>query len=211
MRSGRSQTNSLSLTTHWRLSRETRSLVSGSARAIRRTSSQLATWSAYPHPQYADPMARNDDLKAAILVVEDESEARAMIRGELERRYGSDYHVTCQGSAVAALAKLERWRDEGKPVALVLADQWMPDLTGEEFLARAQASCTRTPSAPCWWTWVPGATARPPTRSLRAMALGQIDYYVLKPWRAPDEFFHRTVTEFLHEWTRASAAAPAAR
>ena len=37
---------------------------------------------------------------------------------------------------------------------------------------------------------------------LRAMSLGNIDYYVLKPWRSPDELFHRTVTEFLHEWSR---------
>lgn len=25
-----------------------------------------------------------------------------------------------------------------------------------------------------------------------------MDYYVLKPWRSPDEYFHRTVTGFLH-------------
>ena len=37
---------------------------------------------------------------------------------------------------------------------------------------------------------------------LSAMALGHIDYYVLKPWGSPDEFFHRTITEFLHEWRR---------
>src|SRR3712207_6489681 len=73
-----------------------------------------------------------------VLVVEDESDVRARIRGELERRYGSDYRVSCERSALAALAKLERWRAAGEPVALVLADQWMPDLTGEEFLARAK-------------------------------------------------------------------------
>ena len=39
----------------------------------------------------------------------------------------------------------------------------------------------------------------------RAMALGHIDYYVLKPTKAPDELFHRIVSEFLHEWARANA------
>ena len=34
------------------------------------------------------------------------------------------------------------------------------------------------------------------------MALGDINYYVLKPWTSPDELFHRTVTDFLHEWAR---------
>ena len=37
------------------------------------------------------------------------------------------------------------------------------------------------------------------------MALGHIDYYVLKPWSTPDEYFHRTISEFLHEWARANA------
>jgi thioredoxin reductase (NADPH) len=32
--------------------------------------------------------------------------------------------------------------------------------------------------------------------------LGQIDYYVLRPWQSPDELFHKTVTTFLHEWGR---------
>jgi thioredoxin reductase (NADPH) len=41
-----------------------------------------------------------------------------------------------------------------------------------------------------------------------AMALGHIDYYVLKPWKSPDELFHRTVCEFLHEWWRAADGAP---
>ena len=40
------------------------------------------------------------------------------------------------------------------------------------------------------------------------MACGRMDYYVLKPWRRADEFFHRTVTEFLHEWERASSDTP---
>ena len=37
------------------------------------------------------------------------------------------------------------------------------------------------------------------------MALGHIDYYVLKPWSTPDELFHRLVSEFLHEWRRQNA------
>ena len=41
LRSGRSHTNSLSFTRHWHSSRESRSLVSGNASAMRRTSSQV--------------------------------------------------------------------------------------------------------------------------------------------------------------------------
>jgi thioredoxin reductase (NADPH) len=37
---------------------------------------------------------------------------------------------------------------------------------------------------------------------LQGMALGQIDYYVPKPERAPDEEFHRCLTQFLDEWAK---------
>jgi thioredoxin reductase (NADPH) len=152
-------------------------------------------------------MPAAEPTKPVMLVVEDESEKRALIRGELERRYGSDYRVTCQGSALAALAKLERWRAAGDPVALVLADQWMPDLTGEEFLARAKRLFPDAKRALLvnFGAWGDRKTA---DAMLRAMARGRMDYYVLKPWRRADEFFHRTVTEFLHEWDRASSASP---
>ncbi len=40
------------------------------------------------------------------------------------------------------------------------------------------------------------------------MAQGQIDYYVIRPWHSPDEYFHRTITEFLNEWDRAVGLRP---
>jgi thioredoxin reductase (NADPH) len=145
--------------------------------------------------------------KPRILVVEDEREIRARIRGELERRYGSDYRVRCVGSATDALARIEGWREAGDPVALVLADQWMPDMLGEEFLACARALYPNAKRALLvkFGAWGHRETA---DAMLRAMARGNIDYYVLKPWRRADEYFHRTITEFLQEWERASSGAP---
>ena len=144
-------------------------------------------------------------MTPVILVVEDDDGARAQIRGELERRYGGDYRVTCQRSALAALDELKGMRAAEEPVALVLADQWMPDLTGEEFLAHAKSLYPDTKRGLLvdFGDWGDRDTA---DAMLRAMALGRMDYYVLKPWRRRDEFFHRTVTEFLHEWNRASSA-----
>jgi thioredoxin reductase (NADPH) len=37
---------------------------------------------------------------------------------------------------------------------------------------------------------------------LKAMAHGEISYYVLKPWTSPDELFNRTVAEFVQAWSR---------
>jgi thioredoxin reductase (NADPH) len=145
--------------------------------------------------------------KPRVLVVEDESEVRARIRGELERRYGADYRVRCVGSATDALARLEGWRDAGDRVALVLADQWMPDMLGADFLACARALYPDAKRALLvkFGAWGHRDTA---DAMLGAMARGDIDYYVLKPWRRADEYFHRTITEFLQEWDRASSGAP---
>jgi thioredoxin reductase (NADPH) len=142
-----------------------------------------------------------------VLVVEDESEVRALIRGELDRRYGSDYRVRCVGTAEDGLARLERWREAGDRVALVLADQWMPGMKGEDLLASAKALYPNAKRALLvkFGAWGHRETA---DAMLRAMARGTIDYYVLKPWRRADEYFHRTITEFLQEWERATSASP---
>ena len=145
--------------------------------------------------------------RPVVLVVEDDDDRRALIRTELERRYGGDYRVTCEGSPAKALERLERMRSRAEQVALVLADQWMPELTGEELLTRAKTLYPEAKRALLvdFGAWGERETAE---AMLRSMAVGRMDYYVLKPWRRADEFFHRTITEFLHEWDRASSSMP---
>jgi thioredoxin reductase (NADPH) len=40
------------------------------------------------------------------------------------------------------------------------------------------------------------------------VASGCIDYYLLQPWKSPDEAFHRTLGEFLDEWARSDEDTP---
>ena len=53
-----------------------------------------------------------------------------------------------------------------------------------------------------WGGWADEETA---SAIRNAMALGHIDYYALKPFSAPDELFHRLISEFLEEWRRQNA------
>ena len=71
-----------------------------------------------------------------MLVVENEPAALERIERELGARYGADYAITCTSSSAQGLQRLERLRAEGRQVALVLADQWMPEITGSELLAQ---------------------------------------------------------------------------
>jgi thioredoxin reductase (NADPH) len=140
-----------------------------------------------------------------LLVLDADDEARERTAGELRRRYAADYEIRAEPSAVAALDTLVRWRAAGGEVALILADQWLPGLQGADFLARAGAVAPAAKRGLLvkWGMWGDRPTA---DAILHAMSLGQIDYYVLKPWRPHDEQFHRTIAEFLHEYARANGA-----
>jgi thioredoxin reductase (NADPH) len=137
----------------------------------------------------------------ALIAVEDNPDARRRIRAELSRRYAADYRITCADSSETAIDVLRRIRDAGNDVALVLADHSLGDTTGSDLLAQVRDLHPHAKRALLidWGAWA----HRPTTEAiLEAMALGRIDYYVLRPSRAGDEYFHRTITEFLHEWAR---------
>ena len=139
------------------------------------------------------------DERPAIIVVDDDPDAIALMGGELSKRYGSDYRVVAVRAAPAALAELEAVRDAGGRVALVLADQWIAGSDGPELLRRAAELHPRSKRALLisWGDWSYDPTAGP----LRdGITRGYIDYYVIKPWMPADELFHRSVTEFLNEW-----------
>ena len=140
------------------------------------------------------------DERPLIFAVDEDGTA---ITRELQR-YARDYRVICGPSTDAALVQLERLREAGEHVALVLAARGTGELRGEDLLARVHELHPHAKRGLLieWGGWTDPDTAR----CIRdAMMRGYIDYYVLKPWAEPDELFHRTVSEFLFEWRRASA------
>jgi thioredoxin reductase (NADPH) len=146
-------------------------------------------------------MGVKDQQRAVLLAVEDDPEALARISTELRQRYGTDYDVQCERSPERARAKLKQMREDDRQVALVLAGQWLEGDTGAELLSYVKHVHPRAKRGLMieFGDWGIPRTAE---AVLSAMALGHIDYYVLKPWAKPDEVFHRTVTEFLSEWRR---------
>lgn len=138
------------------------------------------------------------DVRPTILVVDDDAASLALVTEELRTRYERDYRIFSESSARAALERLSALAGTGEEVALILADQWMPEMSGVELLAAARR-IDRTARRGLLIQWGDRSTSGP---ILQASALGHIDYYVPKPVYAPDERFHRTVTEFLDEWWR---------
>jgi thioredoxin reductase (NADPH) len=141
--------------------------------------------------------------RPVLFAVDDDTDALAKIEHELCGRYGSGYRVVCEASAEAGVSILERCKVNGEDVALVLADQWMPEMTGAEFLAQARQDFPTAKRALliAWGAWRDKKTRE---AVLQSMTFGQIDYHLIKPWWPfPDEMFHRTVTELLYEWAKA--------
>lgn len=78
----------------------------------------------------------------------------------------------------AGLRRLEQLQADGGQLALVLADQWMPSMTGVEFLGHARRLHPRAQRV-LLINWGDRSTAEP---ILQASALGRIDDWAAKPW-----------------------------
>jgi thioredoxin reductase (NADPH) len=124
---------------------------------------------------------------------------------ELQRSFGSDFRVRGELTAQDGLRALESSHEWGQRVAVVLVDEALPEAERSELLSRAR---TLHPDARralliAWGAWANRDTA---TTILTAMTVGDINYYVLKPWTGRDELFHRVVAEFVQEWSRSDAS-----
>jgi thioredoxin reductase (NADPH) len=133
-----------------------------------------------------------------IMVVDDEPAELAAMLDALTRRFGGDYRVVPHLSAAAALEAVSRFKQDGEEAALVIADQWMPEMTGNEFLGRVHSIEPMAKRA-LLVAW--GDHAASPT-ILQACALGQLDNYLYKPWMPAEVHLYPYISEFLAEWTR---------
>jgi thioredoxin reductase (NADPH) len=133
-----------------------------------------------------------------IIVVDDEPTALASLLDALSRRYGGDYRVIPHRSALGALAELERLKNEGERIALVIADQWMPEMTGSELLVHAHRIFPEAQRG-LLVEWG-DRTAAPAI--LEGCAMGRLENYLHKPWSPPEVHLYPAVGEFLANWTR---------
>jgi thioredoxin reductase (NADPH) len=135
----------------------------------------------------------------AIIVVEDEPPSLARIKRLLERRFGADYQVVAESTAAVALDRLRELRAADVEVAVILADQSLPEMAGVDFLAQCTDICPEAKRC-VLVTFAELEAEREPI--LRSAALGQIETFLPKPWRDADEAFYHGVTKFLDEWDR---------
>jgi thioredoxin reductase (NADPH) len=70
------------------------------------------------------------------LIVHEESVLKALHR-DINKRFGTDYTIYSEQDPLSALNRLQTMATEPEPVALLIADQRMPEMSGVDFLVKA--------------------------------------------------------------------------
>ena len=131
--------------------------------------------------------------RPALLVVDDEPPVLRAVQRDLRRRFGETYRVLRAGSGDEAETTLRELRKRGETLALVLADQRMPGMTGVELLEAARELFPKAKRALL--------TAYADTdAAIDAINRAQIDYYLQKPWDPPEERLYPTLEDLLGDW-----------
>jgi thioredoxin reductase (NADPH) len=136
-----------------------------------------------------------------LLAVDADAGQLGRIEGELQRAFGSDFRIRGELIPDDAVRTLQGARDRHERVAVVLVDDAFPDDARARIFnaARVLHPDARRALLVAWGAWANPDSAQ---KILQGIALGEISYYVLKPWIMRDELFHRAIAEFVQEWSR---------
>ena len=137
-----------------------------------------------------------------IVAVDEDAESLGDVERELADRYARSYRIVTASSAGDGIAKLVELASSREDVALVLIGLSLGPDRSSKLLQRARALHPRAQRGLVielsgWGDTETGSLI------LNAMARREIDYYVFRPARSPDEVFHQSVSNFLLEWSHA--------
>ena len=131
--------------------------------------------------------------KPVILTIDDDPQVLAAISRDLRQEFQQDYRVVRVGSGPEALSTLTELQARSEPLALVLADQRMPEIEGIEVLTRARELFPEAKRVLL--------TAYADTEAaIKAINSAQLDYYLLKPWDPPEQLLYPTLHDLLKAW-----------
>src|SRR5690348_17496166 len=136
--------------------------------------------------------------RPAIVAVDDDPAVLAAVARDLRRGFGDRYRIVRAPSGAEALEALRELVARGEQVALLVADQRMPGMSGTDYLVQARKL-------------VPGAkrvllTAYADTEAaIQAINEVALDYYLLKPWDPPEEQLFPVVEDLLTTWHAGAA------
>jgi len=131
--------------------------------------------------------------KPVLLTVDDDPDVLQAIERDLRSRYSERYRILRAASANEALDTLHRLKSRNDAVALLLADQRMPELDGVGFLSQATELFPNAKRALL--------TAYADTNAaIEAINSARVHYFLLKPWDPPDQNLYPALDDMLNEF-----------
>jgi thioredoxin reductase (NADPH) len=131
--------------------------------------------------------------KPVLLSVDDDRDVLRAIERDLRSQYGADYRVIGSDSPEAALDLLKQLKLRNDSVALMLADQRMPNMDGVGFLLEGMRIFPDAKRALL--------TAYADTSAaISAINEASINYFFLKPWDPPTEHLYPQLDDLLDDW-----------
>jgi thioredoxin reductase (NADPH) len=129
----------------------------------------------------------------AIVTVDDEPEVLRAVERDLRRKYGKDYRVLGTDSGSGAVDLLKQLKTRGDSLALTLADQRMPHMSGLDVLGQSMQLFPQAKRALL--------TAYADTNAaIAAINTAKVHYYLLKPWDPPEEKLYPVLDDLLEDW-----------
>jgi thioredoxin reductase (NADPH) len=131
--------------------------------------------------------------KPVLITVDDDPEVLRAVERDLRQRYSEGYRVMRAESGATALRSLATLKKRNEPVALLLADQRMPDMNGVEFIGKA---LLLYPDAKRVLLTAYADT----DAAIQAINHARIQHYLLKPWDPPEEHLYPVIDDLLEDW-----------
>jgi len=131
--------------------------------------------------------------KPVLMAVDDDGEVLRAVERDLRKHYAENYRVMRASSGAAALLALTSLKRRGEPVALLLVDQRMPEMSGVEFIAKAMGVFPEAKRVLL--------TAYADTdAAIQAINHAKIQHYLLKPWDPPEQQLYPILDDLLGDW-----------
>jgi thioredoxin reductase (NADPH) len=131
--------------------------------------------------------------KPIILTVDDEPQVLNAVERDLRRHYGGDYRIVKATSGTKALDTVRQLKVRNAPIALFLADQRMPNMSGTEFLAETRTLYPDSRKV----LLTAYADTQAAIESINTIGL---DYYLMKPWDPPEQTLYPVLDDLLSDW-----------
>ena len=133
------------------------------------------------------------EQRPVILAVDDEPEVLRAVQRDLRAYYAKEYRILGAVGGQQAIDTLDEIALRDAPLALILADQRMPEITGIDVLTRSLDHYPNAKKALL--------TAYADTEAaIGAINEVGLDHYIMKPWDPPEEKLYPILDDLLDDW-----------